>query len=100
MFEIVNMISKGKGEKIPLIKEDLNLDVAPVELLDSIKSPRFLNTHFTPDLLPLDLLKDHKIIFLNRNPKATMVSFYRHIADVNILDYKGDFPSYFDLWIK
>ncbi|XP_014790787.1 sulfotransferase 1E1 [Octopus bimaculoides] len=100
MFEIVNMILTGNSERVSLLKEDMLLDSAPAELLDSTKSPRFLNTHLHPELLPPELLKDHKIIFLNRNPKAVLVSSYRHTLNVNLLDYKGDFPSYFDLWIK
>ncbi|XP_029634085.1 sulfotransferase 1E1-like [Octopus sinensis] len=100
MFEIVNMISTGNTENVSLLKEDLLLDWSPFEKLDSFESPRLLNSHYTPELLPAELLKDHKIIFLNRNPKAMLVSFYRHILDVNLLDYKGDLPSYFDLWMQ
>ncbi|XP_029634288.1 sulfotransferase 1E1-like [Octopus sinensis] len=100
VFEIVNMILTGNNERVPLIKEDMLLDCAPAEMLDSSKSPRFLNSHLPPKLLPPELLKDHKIIFLNRNPKAMLVSFYRHIQDISLLDYKGDLPSYFDLWIE
>ncbi|XP_014790788.1 sulfotransferase 1E1 [Octopus bimaculoides] len=100
MFEIVNMILKGSTERVSLLKEDLLLDWSPFEKLDSIESPRLLNTHLPPELLPQELLKDHKMIFLNRNPKAMLVSFYRHILDVNLLNYKGDFLSYFDLWMQ
>ncbi|CAI9719616.1 estrogen sulfotransferase-like [Octopus vulgaris] len=94
------MILRGSSERIPLVKEDLLLDWVPIENLESAKSPRLLSAHLPAKFLPPELLKDHKIIFLNRNPKAMAVTFYRHLMGAKVFEYNGDFPSYFDLWMK
>eukprot|EP00106_Octopus_bimaculoides_P023352 XP_014790794.1 PREDICTED: sulfotransferase 1C4-like [Octopus bimaculoides] len=100
MFEVANMILKENSERVPMIKEELTLDYAPVENLDSAESPRLLNTHLPIDFLPPELLKDHKIIYLNRNPKSILVSYYRHLRAGKAFEYNGNFPSFFDLCMK
>lgn len=100
LFEIVNMILKGNSERVSAIKEEMILEMAPMEILEAAESPRFLNTHLPIELIPPELLNGHKIIYLNRNPKAIMVTFYRHLIANNLFEYKGDFSSYFDLFMK
>ncbi|XP_029634473.2 sulfotransferase 1A2-like [Octopus sinensis] len=100
MFEVVNMILKENSERVPMIKEEMVLDYAPVENLDSAESPRLLNTHLSIDFLPPELLKDHKIIYLNRNPKAILVTYYRHLLAGKSFEYNGNFSSFFDLFMK
>ncbi|XP_029634445.1 sulfotransferase 1C2 [Octopus sinensis] len=100
MFEVVNMILRGSSERINIIKESLFIDWAPIENLESAESPRVLNTHLSIEFLPPQLLKDHKIIYVNRNPKAMVVSFYRHVSRSKAFEYAGDFSSFFNLYIK
>ncbi|XP_014790786.1 sulfotransferase 1C4 [Octopus bimaculoides] len=100
MFEVINMVLRESSERISTIKESLLLDWAPIEILESAESPRVLNTHLSIEFLPPELLKDHKIIYLNRNPKAMVVSYYRHVSSSKATEYTGDFPSFFDLYMK
>ncbi|XP_014775933.2 sulfotransferase 1A2 [Octopus bimaculoides] len=100
MFEIVTMILKGSCERVSAIKEDLLIEMAPMETLEAAESPRFLNSHLPIELLPPELLKGHKIIYINRNPKAMLVTFYRHLIQSNSFEYKGDISSFFYLYMK
>lgn len=100
MFEIVNMILKGSFERVSAIKEDLLIEMAPMEVLEATESPRFLNSHLPIELLPPELLKGHKVIYINRNPKAILVTFYRHLIRSNVFEYNGDISSFFDLFMQ
>ncbi|XP_029634263.1 sulfotransferase 1E1-like [Octopus sinensis] len=100
VFEMVNMILKGNCERVSAIKEDLLIEMAPMEILEATESPRFLNSHLPIELLPSELLKGHKIIYMNRNPKAMLVTFYRHLSGAKTFEYNGDISSFFDLFMK
>ncbi|XP_029634369.1 sulfotransferase 1E1 [Octopus sinensis] len=100
MYEITNMILAGNSKRTSVIKEDVILDMAPVETLESVKSPRLLSSHLSLELIPPELLQNHKIIYVNRNPKAVILTYYRHLKQANTFEYNGDFPSYFDLHMK
>lgn len=55
--------------------------VDSLTLLDSLPSPRLLNTHFRFKYLPKGLTeKKSKIVHIVRNPKDACVSYYHHNA--------------------
>lgn len=77
------------------------IDVMPDILLDSLPSPRVLNSHLCYHELPIGI-KEHKtkIILLVRNPKDTVVSFYNHhISGKEVYGYEGNFCDYFKLFM-
>ncbi|XP_029634323.1 sulfotransferase 1A2-like isoform X1 [Octopus sinensis] len=100
LFEMASMILNGNCERVSVVKEEMLIDWAPGETLEAIKSPRLMSTHLPITFIPQELLKDHKMIFLNRSPKSSMVSFYRHIKKINMFGYNGEFAGFFDLFMK
>ncbi|GAB1600254.1 estrogen sulfotransferase-like [Argonauta hians] len=100
VYEFANMILAENSKRVSVIKEDLLLDLAPIETLEAVKSPRILNTHLPLEFIPTELLQNHKIIHVNRNPKAMLLTYYRHLKQANTFQYNGDFPSYFELFMK
>ncbi|XP_014790789.1 sulfotransferase 1A1 isoform X2 [Octopus bimaculoides] len=100
IWEATNMIVRGKAERIPRVKEEYMVDFIESEKFESLESPRVLNSHFYPSFLPEKLLKENKIIFVARNPKAVAVSYYRHTFGITETHYNGNFPSFFEMFMK
>lgn len=90
MWEIVNVLLTGSISKKP--KEASLPDLTPVEDIDSLPSPRILNSHYPPRLFP-DGIKEKKtkIVHLYRNPKDVAVSAYFHLSKFSKLLCKVDF---------
>lgn len=71
----------------------------PVKTTDALPSPRVLNTHFPPHLLPVAIPeRKPKVIFVYRNPKDVAISsfyFYKQtpMAEDNIKDFINKFPK-------
>ncbi|XP_029634143.1 sulfotransferase 1A2 [Octopus sinensis] len=99
IWEVTSMIVNGRAERIPSIKEENMIDFMLKDQLDSKPSPRVLNTHLHPTFLPETLLKNNKIIFIARNPKSVVVSYYRHMWSIEIIQYDGNFHSFFELFM-
>ncbi|GAB1600255.1 sulfotransferase 1A2-like [Argonauta hians] len=99
IWEVTSMILAGKAERIACIKEEYMIDFRSREELDSKPSPRVLNTHLHPHLLPEVLLKTNKMIFIARNPKSVAVSYYRHMWSIKFIGYDGNFPSFFEMFM-
>jgi len=49
-----------------------------IKKLKKAENPRFIKSHLPLSLLPDDLLEKAKVIYVARNPKDTMVSFFYH----------------------
>ena len=84
-------------------KETAMLDfISPVQI-DALESPRILNTHHPPHLLPKDIKeKKTRIVYIYRNPKDVAISSYHHFTkamamlDCNAGDldgFKKAFPT-------
>ena len=67
--------------------------------IEDMPSPRLLKSHFHFCLLPDDLMEKSKVFICLRNPKDTVVSYYHHEKLIRSHGYKGDFPTYFDLFM-
>ena len=65
-------------------KETAMLELISLEQIDALESPRILNTHHPPHLLPKDIKenKKAKIVYIYRNPKDVAVSAYHHYSKV------------------
>ncbi|XP_077296310.1 sulfotransferase 4 isoform X3 [Arctopsyche grandis] len=67
------------------------------EILDKIKTPRFIKTHLPFSLLPPTILTSGcKVIYVARNPKDVAVSFYHLNKLIRTQGYLGDFPKYWN----
>lgn len=102
LYEIVRMITSGSTELSAhgKIVEGM-LEAAPQILLDSVSSPRVLNTHVHYEELPNDTKeKKTKIVFSIRCPKDTVVSYYNHLQLLkHNYNYDGSFENYFQMFM-
>ncbi|XP_046559739.1 sulfotransferase 1B1-like [Haliotis rubra] len=90
-FEIINMLLNGVIETIPDRKESLHLEQASQEELDKFPSPRVLSSHLLFEELPREVIdRKTKIVYLIRDPKDALVSWYTCIKKINL--------SYDKLW--
>lgn len=102
VYEILIMVVTGK---IGLTKHGKEVggmvDAMPPIILDSLPSPRVLNSHLLYEELPAQIReKKTKVILTMRNPKDTVVSYYNHVIKVpELYDYRGKFEHYFKLWM-
>ena len=66
-----------------------------------MKSPRMIKTHLPSHLLPGQIFeKKPKVIYIARNPKDIMVSYYNmHNLDVTLPSYKS-WNDFFDKFIR
>ena len=56
--------------------------------------PRFIKTHLPLSLLPKDLVSTAKVIYVARNPRDVMVSYYHHHKLIKAHRYVGDMPNF------
>lgn len=66
------------------------------DFIDSLQSPRFLKSHLPLSYLPNDLLDRSKVIYVARNPKDVVVSWYYH----HMLDPIMETPLSFDEFVE
>jgi len=58
-------------------------------------------THYSYDKIPVkELNTETKIIYIQRNPKDVLVSMYEYYKSSKWINYKGDFETFFKLFMK
>jgi len=91
-------LNAGNSEKLDLVQQ---LSQPGYEVLNAMKSPRFIKTHFPISLLPPNLLDvGCKVVYVARNPKDVAVSFYHLNRTIRLHNYVGDFPCFWDYFEK
>lgn len=67
--------------------------------LETLPDPRLIKTHLPYDMTPMN--SKAKYIYVARNPKDCVVSFYHHtVGFIKAYDYEhGTFNEYFDLFL-
>eukprot|EP00096_Caligus_rogercresseyi_P015078 TRINITY_DN7534_c0_g1_i1.p1 TRINITY_DN7534_c0_g1~~TRINITY_DN7534_c0_g1_i1.p1 ORF type:complete len:299 (-),score=59.72 TRINITY_DN7534_c0_g1_i1:138-1034(-) len=64
-------------------------------------SPRLIKTHLPLHLLPEDVSKGHgKVIYIYRNPKDVIVSYFYFLQSLSYTNFLGNFAEFFDFFIK
>lgn len=104
VYEIMYMLVTGRRE-LSKFGKDLGgfIDPLPGIVLDSLPSPRILNSHLRYEQLPTEIKeKRTKIVLTVRNPKDTVVSYYNHHIQMkpNPYCYEGDFDDFFQLFLE
>ncbi|XP_025092467.1 sulfotransferase 1A1-like [Pomacea canaliculata] len=85
MWEMGSMLLAGRPDYDKRAKENVMMEAIEVEKLQALPSPRLLNTHLYPSMLPRDVKnKKVKVIHVYRNIKDVMVSAYFHWKRVPI----------------
>lgn len=70
-----------------------------IDRVGAAPSPRFIKTHLPPALLPAQLWTVRpKIVYVCRNPKDTLVSYYHHYKGMQ--GWSGDLPTFIDLFLS
>lgn len=89
------MLINQKATRIPSMKESAMLEGNSRNIMQSMSSPRILNTHLLFCDIPRDFVeKKCKIIYILRNPKDVAVSFYNHHVRLLDYEYSGTWRSY------
>uniref|UniRef100_A0A914VLV6 Sulfotransferase domain-containing protein n=1 Tax=Plectus sambesii TaxID=2011161 RepID=A0A914VLV6_9BILA len=69
------------------------------KFVENLVHPRLLKTHFEWRNVPKS--RDAKYVFVCRNPKDCVVSYYFHNRNFKIYDFTdGDFNTFFDLFME
>lgn len=66
------------------------------KVLENIKSPRFIKSHFPLSLLPGILNVGCKIVYVARNPKDVAVSWYHLNRSIKTQGYQGNFEEFWN----
>lgn len=99
VWEICKMLLSGTTNYDPDSKEKFMLEFRTTEQLDSVASPRLLNTHLLPRQLPTSLQNNqNKVILIQRNPKDIAVSHYHHLTKLHY--YKCSFSAYLPVFLN
>ncbi|XP_051721015.1 amine sulfotransferase-like isoform X2 [Ctenopharyngodon idella] len=106
MQQILSLI-EVKGD-VTATSNQLNSERMPwIEVSDSEKqfvsapSPRFRVSHLSYKFMPLELKqKKGKVIYVARNPKDVLVSYYHFHKYANMLETPKDFDDFFEKFMK
>ena len=86
----------GKNAKVNTMLEAL----PDLSILESLPSPRILDTHFQFQYLPQKHIENRcKIVHMMRNPKDVMVSIYYYAKYDIMLDLNVEWNEFFEVWM-
>uniref|UniRef100_A0A0A9WLX9 Sulfotransferase family cytosolic 1B member 1 n=1 Tax=Lygus hesperus TaxID=30085 RepID=A0A0A9WLX9_LYGHE len=79
----------------------LGMSTPVYEYMDYMPSPRVIKTHFPPSLLPLDLDENGvKVIYVARNPKDVVISYYHLLKLWRTSDYLNTFEHFINQFVN
>ncbi|CAE8592221.1 unnamed protein product [Polarella glacialis] len=67
--------------------------------LDAAADPRHVKWHHSAWLLPAEVVREGKVIYLMRNPKDTVVSWYHFQRMNKLYAFQGTFDEFFELFL-
>lgn len=80
---------------------DNNEEIPSYKLIEKMKGRRFINAHLPLKLLPPSIIEQRvKTIYVARNPKDVVVSYYYHNQLFRFVDKSKDFQTYFDYFVN
>ncbi|XP_011706111.1 PREDICTED: sulfotransferase 1C4-like, partial [Wasmannia auropunctata] len=72
----------------------INMDKNTAEFVRNQPSPRFIKSHMPFDLLPTVVNSTCKIIYVSRNPKDVVVSWYYFQKTITHISFQGTFGQF------
>lgn len=94
-------ISKSIDERFVLLEKDLKHQSTVKELpVNSLPSPRCIRTEQPFSLVPKITKSAKKIIYLQRNPKDTMLSAFHSYSRNDSLGFSGNIEAYWNFFGK
>ncbi|XP_013417157.1 sulfotransferase 1A2 [Lingula anatina] len=96
VWEIATMLTMDVTELTDLPKQASMIEAITDEALESLPSPRVLNSHFPEWMYPKQALRENKFLHVIRNPKDTFVSLYYMFYGLKIFDYHGTWDGFFE----
>jgi len=70
------------------------------EKLQALAPPRIIKTHLPFYLLPPRLTDTSKVVYVVRNPKDVIVSYFHHHRLIDLHAYKGDIEKFADYFMN
>ena len=95
-FEFDSLLDPSHILGVPDVKKEKDL----VDQLQEATSRRFIKTHIPLSLLPCNLLDTAKVVYVARNPRDVIVSYYHHHRLNKVHDFVGDLPEFAQWFIK
>lgn len=86
----------GNAEMLKIVD---NLNVAATVVLAKTPSPRFVKSHLPLSLLPPSLLDTTKVVYVARDPRDVIVSYYYFTKSNDVVSMSADFKEYFNFFI-
>ncbi len=80
--------------------EELYSVFPPLEAIDALPSPRSIKSHLPFYLLPPDLLETSKVVYVARNPKDVIVSFFYHHKLMKMQGFVGELENFADYFMQ
>ena len=106
VWQIINKCDFEAGKQLLDIRfphlelKTLGQGTNTLEQLDEAVDPRFIKTHLPLSFLPSNLLETAKVIYVARDPRDVMTSYFHHHRLIKSLDYIGDLPTFARRFIK
>jgi len=96
-LELTALLEKSHSEKVEETVAGTGL-MNSIEQVNNLASPRVIKTHLAIDMLPKEVIeKKVKLIYVTRNPRDAVVSFYNHWRVM--AGFSGTFDIFFDAFI-
>ena len=112
MWHLAHGVDEATSKEIPLGKRAPFLELSMImpnmvdksfSIVDNMPrdEPRIIKTHLPFELLPPNLLERAKVVFVSRNPKDALLSWYHHMEIMpDTFGYKGNFDQMADLFMN
>ncbi|KAG7158737.1 Sulfotransferase 1C4-like 3 [Homarus americanus] len=85
----------------PFLELDMFTDLAEdglegvmIKLLETTPDPRTIKTHLPLSLMPSSLLNTTKVVYVARNPKDVVTSYYHHCRITKLVNYKSSLEQF------
>ncbi|GFY73932.1 sulfotransferase 1E1 [Trichonephila inaurata madagascariensis] len=103
--EIIYSILNGVDETLSQSLEDrfpyLEFMYPGLKSIQKMEGQRLIKTHLPYSLLPEDIHKKNvKILYIMRNPKDVVVSYYHFVRMMTVSDYSGNFENFFQEFLS
>ncbi|CAH2086174.1 unnamed protein product [Euphydryas editha] len=112
VWMVANDMDYETANKIPLTKRYSFLEFSTIPFVDSLfnsmkvediamlPAPRFIKSHLPLSLLPPTLLDTTKVVYVARDPRDVVVSFFHHNKLKRFTGEDAELKSYWNYFIK